>query len=108
MKGAFEKSSQGQSEKAPEKRFVDPAADGWEKRPDGAWIRRTDTGFEYLGMIAPKGTLTPDQVRAYYNRRKELERRVQEGNKDASKELESVNRDIGYLERYGPGVMGGE
>jgi len=104
----FKKLPQKPPQESPEKKFVDPAADGWKKTQDGFWVRRTNTGVEYLGNISPRKTLTPEQVQAHYNRKKELERRVQEGNEEAAKELESVRKSIEYLERYGPAVMGGE
>lgn len=98
-----------QPQKSPEKEsFVDPAADGWQKTSEGYWFRRTSTGEEYLGRVAVRGTLSPEQMLSYYDREKELERRLQAGNKDAAKELESIRQSIKYLERYGPAVMGGE
>lgn len=107
MKNLFERTVPKPPQTESKNEYIDPATDGWQKTKEGYWTRITDGGVEYLGLRSKRGVMTPEHVQAYYDRRKELERRAQEGNAEAAKELKSVNEQIQYLERYGPAVMGG-
>lgn len=89
------------------KKFIDPADDGWRKVGGGGWERDILGTYELMGVISPKGSLSDDHIEALYHRRRELEERIQKGNKEATLELEKTKNYIYNLERYGPEVMGG-